>query len=67
MPLTQKQVRLLISEKKPVTGRSDGGGLTVSLSKAGGLSWSLRRRIAGRLREFHLGKMTRVDEARKEA
>jgi integrase len=65
------------SVKDPFTGvvtelslplaRSDGGGLTFTLSKAGTATWVLRYRIAGRARELTIGNFPDVGlaDARK--
>lgn len=53
--LTDVQLRAWINRGKPISGKSDGGGLTFTLSRAGTASWVLRYRLAGKQRELTLG------------
>lgn len=52
--LSDMQIRRWVSKGEPVA-KSDGAGLTFTLSKAGTASWILRYMIAGRSRELTLG------------
>lgn len=52
--LTDLQIKGWVRAGEPVA-KSDGGGLTFTLSKAGTASWVLRYRAAGRRRELTLG------------
>jgi hypothetical protein len=45
----------VITELKLPLARSDGGGLTFTLSKAGTAAWVLRYRTGGRARELTIG------------
>lgn len=54
--LTDVQLRAWIKAGAPLAGRSDGGGLTFTLSKAGVAAWVLRYRLAGKQRELTLGR-----------
>jgi integrase len=67
--LTDVELRARIKAQVPVVGRSDGGGLTFTLSKAGAAAWVLRYRTAGRARELTLGRYPDLSlaEARKRA
>ena len=40
---------------KPLAGKSDGDGLTFTLSKSGTASWVLRYRFGGKQREVTIG------------
>jgi integrase len=53
--LTDVQLRAWIKYGKPIAGKSDGGGLTFTLSKAGTASWVVRYRLGGKQREITLG------------
>lgn len=53
--LTEAQLRAWVRAGKPIAGRSDGGGLTFTLSKAGTASWVFRYRHGGRPRELTIG------------
>lgn len=53
--LTERHLQAWLKGRKPVAGKSDGGGLTFTLSRAGTASWTLRYRLAGRAREITLG------------
>ncbi len=52
---------------KPVAGKSDGDGLTFTLSKGGTASWVLRYRFGGRQREVTIGNYPDISlaDARK--
>lgn len=52
---------------KPIAGKSDGDGLTFTLSKGGTASWVLRYRFGGKQREMTLGNYPDISlaEARK--
>ncbi|MGA9854786.1 MAG: integrase arm-type DNA-binding domain-containing protein, partial [Gammaproteobacteria bacterium] len=53
--LTDIQVRNWITAGDPIAGKSDGNGLTLTISKRGHASWTFRYRIGGRARELTLG------------
>lgn len=53
--LTDLYLRTLIRKGGPVT-KSDGDGLTFTLSKSGTAAWTLRFRIGGRQKELTLGR-----------
>lgn len=53
--LSDRQVQAWLRAKKPIAGRSDGGGLTFTLSAAGTASWVFRYRLHGRANELTLG------------
>lgn len=52
---------------KPIAGKSDGDGLTFTLSKGGTASWVLRYRFGGKQREMTMGNYPDISlaEARK--
>jgi len=52
--LSDVQIRHWIKASQPVA-KSDGGGLTFTLSAAGTASWTLRYRIGGKRKEVTLG------------
>lgn len=52
--LTDVQLRAWVKAGRPIPGKSDGGGLTFTLSKAGAAVWVFRYRF-GRQRELTLG------------
>jgi integrase len=54
--LSDLQIRALLKANKPIAGKSDGGGLTFTLSGAGVASWVLRYRLAGKAKELTLGR-----------
>ena len=54
--LTDTQLRAWVRAGKPIAGKSDGGGLTFTLSKAGTAAWVLRYRHNGRQREYTIGR-----------
>jgi integrase len=53
--LTEANLRNWQKEGKPLAGKSDGGGLTFTLSRAGTASWTFRYRFGGKQREMTLG------------
>jgi len=53
--LTDTQLKAWTRAGKPVAGKSDGRGLTFTLSKAGTASWVLRYRHNARQREYSIG------------
>lgn len=53
--LSDVQIRQWIKAGKPVAGKSDGDGLTFTLSAKGTASWVLRYRWGGKQRELSLG------------
>lgn len=67
--LSDVQLREWVRAGKPIQGKSDGEGLTFTLSKGGAASWTLRYRFGGRLRELTLGRypLVSLKEARKRA
>ncbi len=67
--LTDVQLRAWVKTGKPVAGKSDGDGLTFTLSPKGLASWVLRYRIAGKQRELTLGRYPDlgITDARKQA
>ena len=67
--LTDVQLRGWVRAGKPIIGKSDGGGLTFTLSKNGTAAWVLRYRYAGRRKELTLGNYPGVSlsEARIKA
>jgi integrase len=54
--LTDTQLRAWVRGRKPLAGKSDGGGLTFTLSKAGTAGWVLRYLHNGRARECAIGR-----------
>ena len=54
--LSDIQLRYWIREGKQIAGKSDGDGLTFTLSAQGTAAWTLRYRIGGRARELTLGR-----------
>jgi integrase len=52
--LTDAQLRAWVKAGKPIPGKSDGDGLTFTLSKAGTAVWVFRYRYGGRSRELTL-------------
>ncbi|MCX7282287.1 MAG: integrase arm-type DNA-binding domain-containing protein, partial [Alphaproteobacteria bacterium] len=67
--LTDIELRALLKAAKPVAGKSDGGGLTFTLSSAGTPVWVLRYRSAGKSRELTIGRYPDLPlaDARKKA
>ena len=65
--LSDIQLRAWLREGKRVAGKSDGGGLTFTLSAQGAASWTLRYRMAGKSKELTLGRYPDLSlaEARK--
>lgn len=53
--LSDRQIRAWLRAKKPIAGKSDGGGLTFTLSAVGTASWVFRYRLHGRANELTLG------------
>jgi integrase len=53
--LTDSQIQAWMRARRPLAGKSDGDGLTFTLSAAGAAVWVLRYRIAGRRKEMKLG------------
>jgi integrase len=58
--LTDVQLREWVKVGKAIAGKSDGDGLTFTLSAKGAASWVLRYRYAGRQRELTLGNYPRM-------
>src|SRR3569833_2803985 len=54
--LTDIQIRAWVKAGNPITGKSDGGGLTFTLSRAGVAAWVLRFRHGGNQPEFSIGR-----------
>ncbi|MGA7180924.1 MAG: integrase arm-type DNA-binding domain-containing protein [Thiobacillaceae bacterium] len=54
--LTDVKIRAWIKAGKPIAGKSDGDGLTFTLSESGIASWVLRYRIGGKQKELTLGR-----------
>jgi integrase len=54
--LTDIQLRAWVRAGKSISGRSDGDGLTFTLSSAGVAAWVLRYRYGGRRREVSIGR-----------
>ena len=65
--LSDVQLRAWLREGVRVAGKSDGGGLTFTLSAQGTATWTLRYRIAGKAKELTLGRYPDLSlaEARK--
>lgn len=65
--LTDSQLKGWMKAGKRIAGKSDGGGLTFTLSAAGTAAWVFRYRFAGRPRELTLGNYPDISlkEARK--
>jgi integrase len=53
--LSDVQLRQWVRSGAPIAGKSDGGGLTFTLSKSGTAAWVFRYRIGGKQREVTLG------------
>jgi len=62
--LTDIAVRNWITAGNPITGKSDGGGLTFTLSAHGRASWTFRYSIGGKRRELTLGNFPALTLAR---
>ena len=54
--LTDTQLRAWVRTGKPLAGKSDGDGLTFTLSKGGTAAWVLRYQHNGRARECSIGR-----------
>lgn len=54
--LTESILRQWVQAGKAIAGRSDGDGLTFTLSAKGTAAWILRYRIAGQHKELTLGR-----------
>ncbi|HQU78798.1 MAG TPA: Arm DNA-binding domain-containing protein [Azonexus sp.] len=67
--LTDWQLQQWIASRVPIHGRSDGHGLTFTLSRGGTAAWVLRYRIAGQAKELTLGRYPDLSlaAARREA
>lgn len=67
--LSDLEIRKWVKEGNPIAGKSDGGGLTFTLSKAGRASWVLRYRYGGKGREVTIGNYPDISlkDARIEA
>lgn len=65
--LSDVQIRQFVKAGKPISGKSDGDGLTFTLSAAGTAAWVLRYRFGGRQKELTLGNYPDLTlaEARK--
>jgi integrase len=65
--LTDVQLRAWIKAGKPIAGKSDGSGLTFTLSKANAAVWVFRYRFGGKPRELTLGRYPDIslEKARK--
>jgi integrase len=65
--LSDVQLKAWVRDGSRIAGRSDGDGLTFTLSAQGAATWTLRYRIAGRARELTLGRYPDLSlgEARK--
>lgn len=53
--LKDMEIQAWIRAGKPIAGRSDGGGLTFTLSARGLASWVFRYRLGGKQRELTIG------------
>jgi len=54
--LSDIQLRAWVKAGNPITGKSDGGGLTFTLSRAGVAAWVLRYRHGGKQPEYSIGR-----------
>lgn len=65
--LSDVQLKAWVRDGARIAGKSDGDGLTFTLSSQGTATWTLRYRIAGRARELTLGRYPDLSlgEARK--
>ncbi|MDQ4147444.1 MAG: Arm DNA-binding domain-containing protein, partial [Pseudomonadota bacterium] len=54
--LTDVQLRAWINAGESIAGKSDGDGLTFTLSTNGLAAWVLRYRVNGRRREMTIGR-----------
>jgi multidrug resistance efflux pump len=66
--LTDRQLQKWIADGVPICGRSDGYGLTFTLSRAGTAAWVFRYRFEGHQKELTLGRYPELslDVARRE-
>ena len=58
--LSDTQLKAWIRAGNAIAGKSDGGGLTFTLSKAGAAAWVLRYRYGGKQKEYTLGKYPEI-------
>ena len=67
--ITDIQLQRWVRARTPIAGKSDGDGLTFTLSRGGTASWVLRYRLAGKQREKTLGNYPdmSLEAARKAA
>lgn len=67
--LTEKLLQTWLKEEAHIAGKSDGDGLTFTMSASGTATWVLRYRLAGRARELTLGAYPALslEAARKRA
>lgn len=65
--LSDVLLKAWVRDGKAIAGKSDGDGLTFTLSAKGAAAWTLRYRIGGRARELTLGRYPDITlaEARK--
>jgi integrase len=65
--LSDVQLKAWVRDGARIAGKSDGDGLTFTMSAQGTATWTLRYRIAGRARELTLGRYPDLSlgEARK--
>jgi len=54
--LSDTQLKAWVRSGKAIAGKSDGSGLTFTLSKAGAAAWVLRYRYGGKQKEYTIGK-----------
>ena len=54
--LSDFQLKTWVKARQPIPGKSDGQGLTFTLSRNGTASWVLRYRLAGKAHELTLGR-----------
>lgn len=54
--LIESQLKAWIRDGQAIAGKSDGAGLTFTLSDKGSAVWVLRYRISGRTREVRIGR-----------
>jgi len=54
--LTDVQLRAWVKSGKAIPGKSDGDGLTFTLSKSGRATWVLRYRYGGKQSEYTIGR-----------
>jgi hypothetical protein len=53
--LKESQLKTWLKQRQPIAAKSDGGGLTFTLSASGTASWVFRYRHAGKQREMTFG------------